>query len=180
MSDNKSSELRRKIAQLKDEISMIKKQDVDKELRKEMLEERKGQIRKAEKTIKELAEIERKEIQEKMISELARRLKPEIMKAACLYHIVHYKELASFLECSSKHILDIVDYLRASKELFATVEYPNIIFERGDKSSESHTAKKRVQPAPSQQMPPCLKCNKATRFIAQYERYYCDVCKEYL
>jgi hypothetical protein len=27
--------------------------------------------------------------------------------------------------------------------------------------------------------PPCSKCSRATRYIAQYDRYYCDHCQKY-
>jgi len=35
-------------------------------------------------------------------------------------------------------------------------------------------------PSPTRPGPPCSKCNRATRFIAEYNRYYCDQCQQYV
>ena len=100
------------------------------------------------------------------------------MKTASLCHTIDYKELASVIGCKPTYVLGIVDYLLASKELFATVEYPNIIFDRGKKKQlEASTDQEQVQ---EKTPPTCPECNKATRFITQYSRYYCDQCKKYV
>jgi len=159
MSDENSSELRRKLAQLKDEIIIIKREVVDKELRREMVGERKDQITKLEEELREVAEIEREETEKKVIAELASKFKLEIMKAASLCHSIHYKELASLIGCRETYVLRIVDYLLASKELFATIDHPNIIFDRGSKEpAEASPVQEQVQDIL------CPKCDRAARF----------------
>ena len=37
-----------------------------------------------------------------------------------------------------------------------------------------------MYPAPMPPGPPCPDCNRATRHIVQYNRYYCDYCKKYI
>ena len=178
MSDEISSGLRQKLAQLRNEINITKREVIDKELRREMVGERKDQIIKLEQELIEVTEIEREDSEKKVLSELAAKFKLEIMKTASLCYTINYKELASSIGCKPTYILNIVDYLIASKELFATIKHPNIIFDRGSKKPlEASTDQEQDQ---EKTPPTCSKCNRETRFITQYSRYYCDQCKKYI
>lgn len=68
--------------------------------------------------------------------------------------------------------------------------FGSILYARNDKWLENATASSTtapqvsvpspVYPSNTTPGPPCSLCNRATRFIAQYNRYYCDSCKNYV
>jgi DNA repair exonuclease SbcCD ATPase subunit len=187
MNEAKIEELTNKVAQLQEEIKRIKKEIVDKELRQEMIAERKEQLERFEEELREEKDFKKREIECERLLKLKEKIRGEIMKAASIYGTVHYKELAEFVECSPKDLLKILETMIASKELFASIEGSNITFEKGTKSiSKSSIPVESAQiayAAPSAQPLPgplCPSCNQATRLIEQYSRYFCDTCQKYI
>ncbi|HUX99096.1 MAG TPA: PCI domain-containing protein [Candidatus Deferrimicrobium sp.] len=187
MNEAKIEELTNRIAQLQEEIKRIKKEIVDKELRQEMIAERKEQLERLEEELREDKDFKKREIERERLLKVKEKIRGEIMKAASIYGTVHYKELAGFVECDPKDLLKILEKMITSKELFASIERSNVTFEKGTKptskppipveSAQIAYAAPSAQPLPG---PLCPNCNKATRLIEQYSRYFCDNCQNYI
>ncbi|NVM54521.1 MAG: TFIIB-type zinc finger domain-containing protein [Candidatus Helarchaeota archaeon] len=63
--------------------------------------------------------------------------------------------------------------------------FGSLLFTRRHKWEEGLTPLSPTTPQPTPlgtetPNPPCPNCNRATRFIPQYSRYYCDHCQKYL
>lgn len=112
-------------------------------------------------------------------------LKPKLIGISKSYDKINYKVCADLIGLKRRSLLNLVAEMIAKKELDATIEMPFFIFHSNQAkpsipSAEPTTSQPFLQPSSQEPGPPCPECDKATRFIAQYNRYYCDYCQKYI